>query len=227
MRCAFIGATRVTVAIHVVSSHPVLSSTVEKLLAHTKDLAVTVSAADVVGTEKVTRPGSSQLFLLDACSLRTNLGPFAARLRAGSPGSKFLVLLPPGDGSHTEEIRLFYWGIDGFVELHKSWRTELPQAIQSIIKGQPWVAPEVLLAFVKNAKALLDAQLLPGHSLTAREAQVLQLLMRRLTNKEIAVALNIAERTAKFHVSNILSKLQLEDRAGLSPDKLALKPLAS
>jgi DNA-binding NarL/FixJ family response regulator len=220
-------ATQVTVTIQVVSSHPVLTSTVERLLSHTKDLSVSMLSMDVAGIEMTNRPNSSQLFLLDACSLRTNLGPLAARLRTSAPGSKFLVLLPPGDGSHTEEIRLFYWGIDGFVELHKSWRAELPQAIQSVIKGRPWVAPEVLLAFVKNAKALLDAQLLPGHSLTAREAQVLQLLMRRLTNKEIASALNISERTAKFHVSNILSKLQLEDRAGLSPDRLALKPLAS
>lgn len=221
------GASQVMVTVHVVSSHPVLSSTVEKLLAHAKDLTVVMLSADVSIAEIISRPGSPHLFLLDACSLRTNLGPLAARLRCGSPGSKFLALLPPGDGTHTEEIRLFYWGIDGFLELHKSWRTELPQAIQSIIEGQPWVAPEVLLAFVKNAKALLDAQLLPGRSLTAPEAHVLQLLMRRLTNKEIAVALDISERTAKFHVSNILSKLQLEDRAGLSPDRLALRPLVS
>jgi DNA-binding NarL/FixJ family response regulator len=205
----------------------VLTSTVERLLSHMKDVSVSMLSVELAKTEIINRPNASQLFLLDACSLRMNLGPLAARLRTCSPGSKFLALLPPGDGSHTEEIRLFYWGIDGFVELHKSWRAELPQAIHSVIKGQPWVAREVLLAFVKNAKALLDAQLLPGHSLTAREAQVLQLLMRRLTNKEIASALNISERTAKFHVSNILGKLQLEDRAGLSPDRLALKPLAS
>jgi DNA-binding CsgD family transcriptional regulator len=56
---------------------------------------------------------------------------------------------------------------------------------------------------------LLDSQLLHGHFLTAREGQVLQLLMRRLTNTEISSALAISERTVKFHVSNILSKLQL------------------
>lgn len=182
-------------------------------------------AIDKAGIQPANYSNSPQLFLLDACSLLGNLGPFAARLRAGSPGSKSLALLPPGDGKHAEEIRLFYWGIDGFVQLNKSWRAELPQAIHSVLKGQPWVPPAVLMAFVKNAKALLDAQLLPGHSLTAREAQVLQLLMRRLTNKEIACVLNISERTAKFHVSNILGKLHLNDRAGLSPDQFALKPL--
>ncbi len=74
---------------------------------------------------------------------------------------------------------------------------------------------------------LLDTQLLPGHSLTAREGQVLQFLMRRLTNKEISNALNISERTVKFHVSNILSKLQLVDRRGLLSDKLALRSFVS
>jgi DNA-binding NarL/FixJ family response regulator len=220
-----IGATQVPVTIQVVSSHPVLTSTVAKLLSHSKDLSVSMLSVDTAGIGPAGSPNSPQLFLLDACSLRGNLGPFAARLRANSPGSKFLALLPPGDGKHAEEIRLFYWGIDGFVQLHKSWGAELPQAIHSVLKGQPWVPAAVLLAFVKSAKALLDAQLLPGHSLTAREAQVLQLLMRRLTNKEIACALDISERTAKFHVSNILSKLHLNDRAGLSPDEFALKPL--
>jgi DNA-binding NarL/FixJ family response regulator len=96
-----------------------------------------------------------------------------------------------------------------------------------VVKGQTWAPPEVLLAFVQRAKWLVDAQLLPGHSLTMRESQALQLLMRRLTNKEISRALGISERTVKYHVSNILSKLQLEDRRGLAPDNLLLKFLPS
>jgi DNA-binding NarL/FixJ family response regulator len=62
---------------------------------------------------------------------------------------------------------------------------------------------------------------------TAREGEILQLLMRRLSNKDISSLLAISERTVKFHVSNILSKLQVSDRRGLSPDKLALKTFAS
>jgi two-component system NarL family response regulator len=169
------------------------------------------------------RQGNSpRLFLLDACSLPVDLGRLAQRCRAQAPGSKFLALLPTGNGSTEEMLRLFYCGIDGFVELHRTWQAELPLAIHSILYGQLWVPPEVLLAFVRQAKSVLDTQLLPGHSLTAREGQVLQLLMRRLTNREIAIALGISERTVKFHVSNILSKLQLEDRRGLLPDRLPL-----
>jgi DNA-binding NarL/FixJ family response regulator len=110
---------------------------------------------------------------------------------------------------------LFNWGIDGFVTLHTKWKTELPKAAVALLGGRPWVPSEVLLAFVKQMKALLDRQLLAGQSLTAREGQVLQLLFRRLTNKEIAHQLNISERTAKFHVSNVVGKLGLQNRRNL------------
>jgi DNA-binding NarL/FixJ family response regulator len=134
-----------------------------------------------------------------------------------------VALLPPGTCSSAEKTRLFYWGIDGFVELHKSWQTELPHAVHNVLSGQFWVPPEVLLEFVKQSKALLDRQLLGEHSLTKREAQVLQLLLRHSTNKEISSVLGISERTAKFHVSNILGKLDLEDRRSLSVDSLTLR----
>ena len=221
------GETRVAIAVQVVSSHPLLTRAVEKILARARDFPVDMLPPALSEAEAISQSNSPRLFLLDGCSLRTDLGRLAERCRASSPGSKFLALLSPENGSHAEKTRLFYWGIDGFVELHKTWQTELPLAIRAVLGGQPWVPPEILVAFVKQAKMLLDAQLLPGHSLTAREGQVLQLLMRRLTNKEISNALGISERTVKFHVSNILSKLQLEDRRSLLPDKPALSAVAS
>ena len=221
------GQTRVAIAVQVVSSHPLLTRAVEKILARAKDIRIGVLPPALNEAEAISQSNSPRLFLLDGCSLRTDLGRLAERCRASSPGSKFLAILSPENGSHAEKTRLFYWGIDGFVELHKTWQTELPLAIRAVLGGQPWVPPEILVAFVKQAKMLLDAQLLPGHSLTAREGQVLQLLMRRLTNKEISSALSISERTVKFHVSNILSKLQLEDRRSLLSDKPALSAFAS
>jgi len=221
------GVRRVYIAVQVVSSHPLLIRAVEKLLARAYDVPVDTLPPALSEAEAIGQRSSPRLFLLDGCSLRTDLGRLAERCRAASPGSKFLALLSPENGSQAEKTRLFYWGIDGFVELHKAWQTELPLAIRAVLRGQPWVPPEILMAFVKQAKMLLDAQLLPGHSLTAREGQVLQLLMRRLTNKEISSALGISERTVKFHVSNILGKLQLVDRRGLLSDKPVLRAFAS
>jgi NarL family two-component system response regulator LiaR len=207
------------IAIQVISSHPLLIRAVEEILADIKEYPFLPSASNEA--EATSQTNFPKLFLLDPCSLRTDLGPLAERCRSRLPGSKFVALVAAASRNYADEIRLFYWGIDGFVEFSETWRTELPQAIRSILNGQYWVPSEVLTAFVRHAQALEQTRLLPGHSLTAREGQVLRLLMRRLTNKEISKALLISERTVKFHVSHILAKLGHEDRRGLFPETLA------
>jgi DNA-binding NarL/FixJ family response regulator len=202
-------------AIQVVCSHPLGALDLEKALSVQGVLANLLLPHAANEAETLKRPNCPRLFLLDGCSINLALGPLSSRLRGNSPGSKFLALLPPDRSGESEVMLLFHWGIDGFVPLHENWKTELPKAALALLRGRLWVPSEVLLAFIKQMKALLDRQLLAGQSLTAREGQVLQLLFRHLTNKEIAHQLNIKERTAKFHVSNLLRKLGLENRRNL------------
>lgn len=213
--------------VQVLTSHPLLTWEVEKLLAHIKGCAVRFLPSAATDAEVMNRGNAPRLFVMDGCSLRTDLGRLAQRCRLQAPGSKFLALLPSEDSGEEEMLRLFLWGVDGFVVLHKTWQAELPQALRSILKGQIWVPRAVTAAYVTQMRALLDTQLVPGHSLTAREGQVLQLLMRRLANKEISSALAISERTVKFHVSNILNKLQLENRRSLRPNHLTFRTITS
>jgi DNA-binding NarL/FixJ family response regulator len=205
-----------SLAIQAISSHPLLIRAVEEILVDVKEVPHLPSVSNEAEATRGTNP--ARLFLLDACSLHPDLGPLAERCRASSPGSKFIALLPPADSNGEDEIRLFYWGIDGFVELSETWRTELPQAIRSVLGGGYWVRPEVLAAFVRHAQVLEQARVLRGNSLTAREGQILRLLMRHLTNKQISRLLAISERTVKFHVSHILAKFGLDDRRGLLPE---------
>jgi DNA-binding NarL/FixJ family response regulator len=202
-------------ALQVVSSHLLGARDIEQALSVQQDLIKLLLPHAANEAETLKRPNCPRLFLLDGCSLNLPLGPLSGRLRANSPGSKFLALLPPDRSGESEMMLLFHWGIDGFITLQKKWKTELPKATMALLRGRLWVPSEVLLAFVKQMKAMLDTQLVAGQSLTAREGQVLQLLFRHLTNKEIACQLNISERTAKFHVSNLLRKLGLENRRNL------------
>ena len=57
---------------------------------------------------------------------------------------------------------------------------------------------------------------LMGDDLTVRERQVLALVARDFGNKQIAAELHVTERTAKFHVSNLLGKLRLNSRRQLA-----------
>ena len=80
---------------------------------------------------------------------------------------------------------------------------ELLKAIRAVHAGQTYLPAAVAAA--------LAAQL-PRPDLSAREVQVLELIVRGLANKQIAYTLNIAEHTVKNHVKNILSKLGAQDR---------------
>lgn len=215
------------VVVQLFSSHPVLIQALQRMTFHSEGFSFQTLPPTLIEPPTPNHVDAFCFFLLDACSLKIDLGPLVARCRNNCPGSKFVALLPPAVGNFAEKIRLFCWGMDGFVDLRDTWQTELPHAVDSILHGQLWVPREVLETFMRWERALFETQLVPGHFLTARERQVLQLLMRGLANKEISSSLKIAERTVKFHVSNILSKLQLEDRRELFPDKLATKALAA
>src|SRR5258708_12341650 len=195
-------------ALQVVSSHLLGARDIEQALAVQEVLGLgkpflphATSEADALK-----RPNCPRLFVLDGCSINLPLGPLSSRLRAQSPGIKFLALLPPDRRDESEMMLLFNWGIDGFVTLHKKWRTELPKAAVALLRGRPWVPSEVLLAFVKQTKALLDRQFLAGQSLTAREGQVLPLLFWRLPTNQIAYQLNTSPRTPKLPAFPLLRK---------------------
>lgn len=96
-------------------------------------------------------------------------------------------------------------------------RADLPRAVAALFDGSFWV-PRVLLArfvdsILPNAR---NRQMITGPAgLSRREREVLQAVLENFSNKEIAGQLNISERTAKFHVSNLLAKFGVQRRADL------------
>ena len=85
---------------------------------------------------------------------------------------------------------------------------ELAQAIQAAYAGRSTLAPEATQALINATR---DKPGL-GSDLTEREIQVLELLVKGLSNAEIADQLSISMATIKFHLSNIFSKLGAKSR---------------
>ena len=85
---------------------------------------------------------------------------------------------------------------------------ELAEAIRKAHAGKTTLAPEAAQVLIKQATQAP----LPGHDLTDREEEVLTLLVEGMTNRQIAQRLGISLSTVKFHVSAILSKLDVSSR---------------
>lgn len=86
---------------------------------------------------------------------------------------------------------------------------ELADAIRAAYAGRPTLAPEATQALIQAA----SEEPVPGHDLTPREREVLALMAEGLTNPGIAERLVVSRSTARAHVSNILSKLGVSNRA--------------
>ncbi|TYS67165.1 response regulator transcription factor [Sutcliffiella horikoshii] len=94
--------------------------------------------------------------------------------------------------------------------LKTSKASEIANAVRSTYKGQSILEPEVAGKMMQKMRR--KTEILPHEELTNREMEILLLMTQGKTNQEIADELFIALKTVKVHVSNILAKLQVQDR---------------
>lgn len=161
-------------------------------------------------SESMTLAGRAKkdpLFVVDHGGIPHPLFKCVQTLKHRYPGGEFIVL--NRESSPTEIAHLHTLGVRGFVS-YAAVPTDLIPAIHSVSQGKSWMPqrpPQLPLEHSASVKHCED--------LTLREIQILELVRRRLTNKEIAVVFNIEESTVKFHISNMLRKKGVGKRANL------------
>lgn len=152
-----------------------------------------------------------KLLVLDTCSVANW---YELLNKWQSEGGYTIALISP-DVPHEAELELVYLGIAGIVTFSDEGLGTLPAAIQCVRQKQLWVKREVLNEYVRQTNYVLRRFSSFDSRFTTREHEIIAFLRQGQSNRKIASALRISERTVKFHVSNILRKSNIDNRRDL------------
>ena len=206
-----------TIRLVVIDDHPMVRAGVRSELEHSgADLVIVGEAADVEGAVAACHELKPDVALLDV-HLPGGRGGGGAEVSARCQDIEGLCFLALSVSDSPEDVvQVIRSGARGYVT--KSISTpELVEAIQRVASGDaafsPRLAGFVLDAFGTGQVAIGDNEL---DLLSAREQEVMRLIARGYTYKEVGNELFISVKTVETHVSTVLRKLQLSNRNELT-----------
>jgi DNA-binding NarL/FixJ family response regulator len=123
------------------------------------------------------------------------------------PSVKRVILSMHDEGLLVKQI--LKEGVDGYL-LKSIQQAELKNALHQIFRGMPYVSPEITRLMLSD---MLHEQ--PVELLTEREREILNLIAKEYSNKQIAETLFISERTVETHRKNIFRKTNTTSLVGL------------
>jgi len=179
------------------------------------DLRIVGEAAN--GAEAVARAEALRpdVILMDLFMPEKNGIEATRDIRVKDAGVKIIVLTSFSDQDHV--LSAIKAGANGYM-LKDADPADIANAIRGAHAGLPQLHPAAAAQLMSHVAAESGASSAPTgggaspDALTARETEILTYIARGYSNKEIAAACDIAEKTVKTHVSNLLSKLGVADR---------------
>jgi DNA-binding NarL/FixJ family response regulator len=189
----------------VVDDHPVVRHGLVSMLRWERDMEIVGEAADgedAIAQILATRP---DVVLLDLrLPLRSGVDVMR-HIRAEMPSVRFLVLTTYDTDSYISPALAA--GAQGYL-LKDAAPDELARAVRAVMQGGVTLEPEIAARVLER---LAEGE--PVEELSARELDVLQLLVDGATNRAIAARLHLSENTVKTYLSRIFTKLDVQSRS--------------
>ena len=192
--------------------HSILLAGVQKLIEDQCEVVGTVEdGRALIETANRLEP---DVILLDISMPLLNGLEAARQLKKMLPKTKPLFLTMHASPQYATEA--FKAGAHGFL-LKQSAATELPQAIDAVLKGQHYLTPSMAKPLIEQALQADKVPMIKGadQGLTPRQREVLQLIGEGKGTKEIAAMLNVSVKTIEFHKTCLMRELDIHTTAEL------------
>ncbi|MFN7209838.1 MAG: response regulator [Aggregatilineales bacterium] len=207
-----------TIRVLIVDDHAVVRQGLKMFLSLDSELEIVGEAVDGKQAVALARELQPDVVLMDLLMPVMDGVTAISILRREVPETEIVALTSVlEDNAVIGAIRA---GAIGYL-LKDTESDELIRAIKAAANGQVQLSPKAAARLMREVRTSESFE-----ALTERETEVLRLLARGLSNKAIAQALVIGEKTVKTHVSNILSKLNVSSRtqAALYAARMGLVP---
>ncbi|MEV0971802.1 response regulator [Microtetraspora glauca] len=189
----------------IVDDHPVVRDGLRGIFADDDAFEVVGEAADGPEALVVAMRTDPDVVLMDLRMPKMSGAEVIRRLREAMPGIRVLVLTTFDDDA--DVLPAIEQGATGYL-LKDTPRADLRRAVQAAARGETVLSPSVAGVLTHQARRPERQTLL-----SRRELEVLGLIARGATNREIAAKLFITEATVKTHLLHIFAKLKVNDRA--------------
>ena len=196
------------VRVLLVDDHAVVRQGLRTFLDLQDDIVVVGEAKDGVEALRILQECDPDVVLLDLLMPRMDGIETVRRMKAARPQTQIIILTSFGDDQKV--FAAIRSGATGFL-LKDVSPHDLALAIHAAQRGEASLAPGIATKLMQGI-AIGASPANEEQSLTEREYAVLALIAQGRSNKQISEELSISEKTVKTHVSNILTKLHLEDR---------------
>lgn len=197
-----------SIKVMITDDHVLMREGIKQLLEFDGSIQVIAEAADGIECLEKLQTVIPDVLLLDINMPNKNGIEVLQEIKKRKMKIKVLILTVHNEVEYL--IKAIDIGVEGYI-LKDSESAELKKAINHILTGENYIQPSLIPAL--NSRLLnrdIDKEKL--ESLTKRELEVLIKIASGMFNKEIAIHLNISERTVKNHISNIFKKIEVSDR---------------
>lgn len=200
------------IRILIADDHGVIRAGLCALLADFSDLTVVGEASD--GMEAIAKAIDLKPDILLMDLSMPNVGGIEAtrQLMQSQPGLRILILTVHEDDSLLKEV--IRAGAAGYV-IKRAAQEDLIHAIRVVARGDLYVHPAMTRALFTESPSNGSSNVSDVETLTLREIEVLQLLAKGYTNRQIAEQLSLSPRTVEGHRANLSAKLGLRSRVEL------------